>query len=75
MCSSYILVSDEESILGFSFAKLSHPSGFDPSESRLTKNVRLPSDESLIYQGKNTNIMGSAHTYVCKNIQVYVNMY
>jgi len=46
-------MSEKESISGFSFAKLSHSSGFNVSEPRLTKNVRLPSDESLLQQENN----------------------
>lgn len=45
-----MLMSEKETRSGFSSAKLSHPSGFEASESILTNNVRLPSAESLLEQ-------------------------
>lgn len=54
-------MSEKESISGFSYTNLSHPSGFKVSESRLTNSVRRPSDESLLQQGNSVNIMGNAH--------------
>jgi len=48
ICNSYMLISEKECKMGFSFARFSHPSGFNSLESRLSRKVRLPSDESLL---------------------------
>lgn len=48
ICISYMLISEKECIVGFLFARLSHPSGFNLTESRLSRKLRLPSDESLL---------------------------
>lgn len=56
-------MSEKESISGFSYTNLSHPSGFKVSESRLTNSVRRPSDESLLQQGNSVNVMGNAHAW------------
>ena len=48
-----MLMSEEDGRLGFSYANLSHPSGFKISESRSTNNVLHPSPESLPKNGNN----------------------
>jgi hypothetical protein len=45
-------MSEKESIMGFSSANFSHPSGFKVSESRFTNNVLWLSGESLFQQKK-----------------------
>ena len=55
-----MLISEKECIRGFSFARLSQSWGFKSSESRLIRNVRLPSDESLLQiRVKNTKHQGN----------------